>query len=741
MRHLKSFILLLLFSDLMASCSDMEENGTGSKETFLSIRAGIGRRAADNAWQANDAIGVLLLKAGSAAPAEDGVNYKYVTTTGDGAFAPSDKENTAWYPKDGSEVDLLAYYPYTTQLNASSLSLPVDVKKQDDLPAIDLMTCGRVAGLSTKHPEAKLTFEHRLSKLILKVKVDEALKGVSLKGASAVLSGTPASATWRLLDDKLDDVGEPTDIPLPLSASGDMATAIVLPVAAGSGKSITVTLADGTDFTAALGSDLAFEAGKVHTCTMTLHPLAADIIATITPWADGASVEMDAVSINVSANEGTPEVTSLFLVKNTEEKPLEEVSYEYADGKWTATPAPYYVEDVLSSDRFYGYSIPEAKDSHTGLEDCLGTALVAMKDYAVSLEFKHLLTQLKFIVKTDDADLDLAEATITTPAMHKDYKLSVKGDRVIAEAGEQAAAAYNELPVGVSCLMLPQDASGEYVVTLKDKSTFNVKVAGFVLAEGELNTLTINVSRKITIGSVTVTSWDTGKAVEMNLGSIEGISESGTLKLILSGQSDEGTYPIVYKGGTATFDVADDAYAPLNWWEGNGSKQCTAFFIPTADAQGTNQEKDVLKADGVALQWGISPALNLKHIMGCITVTITSKDGTYTDADLKGATLTTTRGNKFDEAGLKEGSVSSDSEKEVEFLPNGDKSYSATLLPQTLDGLQLTIAGKAYTLNQSIALEAGKVYQLKADIGHEITISEVTVTGWDTINGGEGTFQ
>ena len=742
MRHLTSFILLFLFSGSLISCSDQENEGKSSDGAFLSIHAGIGSRAVDNAWQANDAIGVVLLDAGNATPATGGVNYNYATTVGDGAFAPVDQENTAWYPKDGSEVDLLAYYPYTAQLDASSLSFPVNVKLQDNLPAIDLMTCGRVAGLSIRNADAKLTFEHRLSKLILKVKTDEALGGVSLAGASAVLSGTPATATWNLLEDKLTDEGEATEISLPLSASGDLATAIVLPVAAGSGKSITVTLADGTAFTAPLAADLAFQPGTVNTCTMTLRPNAANIVATITPWVDGASVEMDAVSINVPASGDTPEVTSMVLAKISEGEALEEVTYDYSDGKWTATPAPYYIEGILPTDRFYAYSIPEEKDSNTGLSDCMGTALVSMKDNAVSLDFKHLLTQLKFTLKTDDADLDLTGATMATPAMHEDYELAVEEDGVVAKVGSTKDS-YENLPVGVSCLMVPQDASGKYVVTLKDKTQFSVEVPEFALVAGELNTLIIKVSGKVAIGSVTVTPWETGEVVEIAPGTIEGITESGMLTL-LAGYAT-GYYPIVYKNGVAAFDVADKEYAPLHWWEDDdSSKNYDANFIPTAPASGVNQEKDLLLSELEELEWGTFPTFNLKHYMGRVTVELTSKDGTYSDKDLNGAVLTTTRLIKCDYSDLSFTQLSEGAdETKVEFLNNGDKTHTATLLPQSkpLPGIQLTIAGKTYTLKQEIKLKSGKIYQLKADIGHEVTISEVTVTDWETVDGGEGTFQ
>lgn len=741
MRHLTSLIALSAFTVFLASCSDTENSWKDLSGTSLTIHADIGSRAVDNTWQAGDAIGVLMLNAGTTTPAGKVLNYKYITSAGDGAFTAIDKENIAWYPQDGAEVDLLAYYPFTAKLEAASLSLPVDVTSQDNLPAIDLMTSTPVTGLSIKKPDAQLTFAHKLSKLILKVKADKALGDVALAGACAVLSGTPATATYSLLEDKLTGEGEVTDINLPLSASGDVATAIVLPTPAGAGKSITVTLANGSIFTAQIPSDLAFQSGTVNTCTMTLYPSEARLTATILPWTDGIEAELETLKLNVPTEEGVPAVTSFTLVRLTDGSSPIEVKYTFVDGDWTADPSPFYVEDILSTDRFGAIHTPAEADADTvtQLLDYMSAGTVAYANDAVSLNFKHLMTQLKFVVKSEGGKI-LEGAAVTTPALKTEVDVKMTTEEGYFIEPKATSAVYEEMPAGTSYLMVPQEASGTYVVKLKGGQKFSTEVKNFTLEAGKLNTLTFKVSAvNVVIDQVTVNDWELGKEVVIGEGAIYNITENGTLTVFNEGTQKSGTYPVVYANGKASFGTGG---TPLEWGDDKGTKvPLKALFEPTAPAVG-NQEKDFLYTK-TSVAWGVPPSLELAHAMGRIRLSLTSSDGTYKDEDLKGAALTTERAYKskiVNDCTLEQDNNVAEAEKTVTFTNKKDKTYMATLYPQTISKLQLTIAGKTYTLEKTMALEAGKIYNLKADIGHNITVSDITVVDWKEVDGGNGTF-
>ena len=152
----------MMLTGVLTACSDQENEQDGANErTALSINAGIGvipagtssatTRATDASWQANDAIGIVMLDAGTNTVTEGKTNYRYITITGNGSFTPDGKEHTAYYPTAGAQVDVLAYYPYTITISAGSLNIPVDVSDQSNLAAIDLMTAEKVTGHSCSH--------------------------------------------------------------------------------------------------------------------------------------------------------------------------------------------------------------------------------------------------------------------------------------------------------------------------------------------------------------------------------------------------------------------------------------------------------------------------------------------------------------------------------------------------------------------------------------------------------------
>ena len=331
MKYSRLLTAIMMLTGMLTACSDQDNEQDGANErTALSINAGIGvipagtssatTRATDASWQANDAIGIVMLDAGTNTVTEGKANYRYITTTGNGSFTPDGKEHTAYYPTAGAQVDVLAYYPYTTTISAGSLNIPVDVSDQSNLAAIDLMTAEKVTGRSSKAPDVSLMFTHRLCKLVLKVVKDETTSDVTLTGATAILAGTATTGNWNLITEKLSMEGEARDLTLPLSADGTIATAIVMPTQAGDGKSITVTTADGKSYTATIAANLALAAGTVNTYTMTLHRNQASITAGITPWTDGTTVPLESLHIEVPADATTNGLTTFEMWRNQAQK-------------------------------------------------------------------------------------------------------------------------------------------------------------------------------------------------------------------------------------------------------------------------------------------------------------------------------------------------------------------------------------------------------------------------------------
>lgn len=306
------YLSILAALALLASCTNSENApGTGDSEqpVPVSLSAGIApTRVVNDEWTAGDAIGLSLYAAGTTEPASPAVlNYRYLATTTGATtgFSPATTQQTAYYPTTGAQVDLLAYYPYAATLNPDG-TLPLDVSRQQSLPAIDLMSATATADKG--HPNVALRFSHRLTRLVFSISGKGSVSTASLAGATLTIRGMDTRADYNLHTDTYitvddadagaadDDAGNtssttaasgdnntsPQDISVPLNASGTQGNAIVLPRSAAAGVSFIITLTDGSHFTAHLSDTHELKAGTSNLFRITLSPESVSITATVT---------------------------------------------------------------------------------------------------------------------------------------------------------------------------------------------------------------------------------------------------------------------------------------------------------------------------------------------------------------------------------------------------------------------------------------------------------------------------
>lgn len=157
-------------------------------------------RASGMAWTANDSIGVYMKKNGevlSTVSIIDGAENKlYATTKGDGNFRPIGTGVS--FPKDGTAVDFIAYYPQKRLTN--TFTYPIDITDQTDPESLDLMYSDNLTAITPRSNALNLSFSHQLSHLIFTVKNNTAgaLDDMTLK-----LSGVKTKANFDLRDGQL----------------------------------------------------------------------------------------------------------------------------------------------------------------------------------------------------------------------------------------------------------------------------------------------------------------------------------------------------------------------------------------------------------------------------------------------------------------------------------------------------------------------------------------------------------
>ncbi len=274
----------------LASCSfENDEMPAGNKKvTFSAEVIALNSvthttKVKNGQWEADDAIGVYALNAGTELPAgiyDNKKNVKFVTS-GDGNF--SAVAETIEYPENGA-LDFIAYYPYQTSI--TDYQYPVDVASQD-FKAVDVLYSDNAKNADKDNADANLQFKHKLAMLVLTVKAGTNV--ASLDGLTAKEEGLVTDAKLALANGVVD-LGSAKSVITPViteNGANKIVKAIVVP-----GQDVNTA-----KFTFTLGSDVyewipetqALESGKKYLYTLTLNAAPVNKVevtasATIVDW-------------------------------------------------------------------------------------------------------------------------------------------------------------------------------------------------------------------------------------------------------------------------------------------------------------------------------------------------------------------------------------------------------------------------------------------------------------------------
>ena len=293
----KLFISAAIAATLLAACSNddsTQQQPVDGARTAANFTAQISTRAAGDQWEAGDAIGIYMLKTGTATIAEGTQTHKYVTATATGKFAPADEGQTVYFPVDETDkVDFKAYYPYAA---LTGNTCTVDLSDQTPPAAIDLMCSDNMTARNKLEPTVELEFRHRLSRIEIKVLAGDGFTADNLKGLSITLGKQPCTATYNVVTNKLTPTTEDTKtLTLPTAENGQSASAILMPQGGAAGRTLTFVMKDGNKFTYNLKDDKTFEEGKATLYTITLSLTGVEVSdATILPWGSQGNVTDDA---------------------------------------------------------------------------------------------------------------------------------------------------------------------------------------------------------------------------------------------------------------------------------------------------------------------------------------------------------------------------------------------------------------------------------------------------------------
>lgn len=270
------YLYLLLLLTLYNCSKEIESDFLLDTETEKSLlhfssvlfENDINTRAIGTTWDKGDEIGVFVVAHQSALAPENIIdkneNLPFITTDGDGIFYA--KSKNIYYPQKEASVDIVAYYPYKSDLNG--YDYPVDITEQPEI-----FYSNNLTDVNKDNPQNnKLQFRRILSRVVFNVTSNTS--DVSLEGLSVSINGAKTLASFSLSDGTLS-VDEESVKTITMDISGSnmqkQASAILLPTDHASDISAQFIIGDKT-YIWTIPHDL--EAGKVYRYDIKLEGLA-----------------------------------------------------------------------------------------------------------------------------------------------------------------------------------------------------------------------------------------------------------------------------------------------------------------------------------------------------------------------------------------------------------------------------------------------------------------------------------
>ncbi len=274
----KIFLSAAIAALALTACN--KENIATQEPVAVKFTNGVITRASGAEWAANDKVGIYMFTTTTTTPYEDNTNVEYTNSVAgtEATFKVQDEASTIYYPVDGTHVDFLSYYPYSSsKVGATDYIYEVDVNSQTDKPAIDLLISNNLTNKSVDTEALKFNFYHALAQMNVVVKAGA--DAPSLEGLEITVKGLINSAEYDITSDDID-FGTTTATDLDVLDQN----AIIIPQSAA--ISFVVKTDDNSEGFETDAATVKFEQGKSTKITLTLNKTAVSFEgdATINDW-------------------------------------------------------------------------------------------------------------------------------------------------------------------------------------------------------------------------------------------------------------------------------------------------------------------------------------------------------------------------------------------------------------------------------------------------------------------------
>lgn len=658
--------------------------------------------------------------------------YKWGQTTGWTSTAPHYWDKlTPNYPPD-YVFEAYAPYDWSTPNNSGA-----DIVNQSTTTlylAADLLY--GICDTDTRTTQLDLVLEHKRAQLEVEVVTTEAdidLKTTTLliKGAKVGLENTTpatdkiANVTPYRADDKSSSATATflSILPPQVIAAGDLELEFTIKVGDLTNTYRWKNTGNALTFTAGANTKIEMTVGKTEVTASTV---------VVTDWVTGTPTT-GAVELVITGTAGTatgdaPAFTTFELWKNNNTAGA--VTYtKGADDKWTSA-TPFYLDDVVDTDRFHARHTPTAGDAVTGKSDILEALNVEVKGGQLALNFTHVNAKLT---------IALAKGTGFTPAL-TGAAIKLLTHDAVTLTGTATSHAFIKEPTAAGSPLAKDSKIAE--ITLGGK-TYNATLgADLALEAGKHTTLTVTLTPTAATIAVSVTDWSTNSAAataaitptDANLAALPG---AGVLVL------KYGTETATYDWNTTALTLADGA-SHIYWEDitaGLAEYAFTLTFTPTA-ADLVTGVKDNLTGTAKVTTHGAQPNFAMTHANSQLNLTL-SKGGTYSAAEW--AAIVDADATTVTFTGLitpaKTGDYSYTNNMSCIFAPKAAVATTDKItvtIPAITEGTTPVAANTVEVAlkNLTAALAAGTKYDITIVVNKtSVSVGTITVSPWTGLTG------
>lgn len=286
----RSNYLYLMATLLLAGCSADEALDEGGRTPISfgnTVVQTVETRAATNLNEGflsvDDAVTVKISKTGVGSYTD----YTYVASNDEGQMTLRGS-TTPYYPGDGSNVDIRAYYPSTA---GGSFTVSNDQTTDANYKASDLMFAS-ISNQARSTSAINLAFAHQMAKIIVNTTAAEGsditITGITLKNIKPTVTFTPAAT------DVANVVGAASGEAVDITMTNNGAA--LIPAQAVNGNFLVITTSAG-DATYSLTK--TFAAGHQYTINLTVSSAEIGTTTAITAWSDGGTGSFPANTMQI----------------------------------------------------------------------------------------------------------------------------------------------------------------------------------------------------------------------------------------------------------------------------------------------------------------------------------------------------------------------------------------------------------------------------------------------------------